>query len=68
MEPHHPSGPAAVTRTLLVLCYLAVFLPLAWLLRQFHNVLHQQWDPERATYFDPPLQHDRSVADNGNRH
>lgn len=50
-----------------MLSYLAVFAPLAWVVRQFHDVLHRRWDPERATYFEPPLMDRGSVAQRGNR-
>jgi hypothetical protein len=43
---------APVQKALLSLSYYVVFVPLAWVLRQFHDVLDQQWDVRRVTYFD----------------
>lgn len=40
-------------KTLLILFYYAVFAPLAWVLRRFHDPLHQEWDAQRDTYFEP---------------
>jgi len=41
-------------KALLILFYYAVFTPLAWVLRRFHDVLDQEWDARRVTYFDLP--------------